>query len=207
MNAVEFLESQEVPTRDMNGFRMSVPAMERMKQLYAFGHTYFQICEILKTEFEDIDFNPITPRSIKKIVEQYKAEFENARLQMGLDCREAIQRQITNLFNIAQEKECKLVEVYTKKLDSALSQLADLDLDEKDEDGNYKNTSRVFVLLEMIEKLQSKVSKIVGTDALREIEVYRQKIEAKAAAEDKSNSLLPPIAKGSVVDEPKTKFI
>jgi hypothetical protein len=102
-----------------------------------------------------------------------------------------------------------MVSVYVNKLRQALNQLADLDLDERDDEGNYKNTSRIFVLIEMAEKFQGKIAKIVGTDALREIEVFKQKAEAKAKADADKGGLLPSPAKGRTMDaeEIKPKFI
>lgn len=189
--------------------RVSVPAYERMLQLYAFGHSNAQICEMLQQEFNDIDYNPMTPRTIRKVIEINQTEFQIARMNLGMKCRDEIQNQIATLFRATEDVECLMVSVYVNKLRDALNNLASLDMEEQDEDGNYKNTSRIFVLLEMAEKLQSKIAKIVGTDALREIEAYRQKMEAKATAEKAGGSLLPPQAKGTTLEaeEVKPKFI
>lgn len=187
--------------------RVCVPAYERMMQLYAFGHNATQIAEILHQEFADIDYNPITPSSVKKIIELNQTEFQIARMNLGLKCREKIQEQISVLFAGAQDVELAMQSVYTNQLRNVLNQLAEVDVGEQDEEGNYVKTARFFVLLEMAEKLQSKISKLAGTDALREIEVYRQKAEAKQQAENDRNSLLPK-ANGRTVDaETKPNFI
>ena len=187
--------------------RVCVPAYERIKQLYAFGHTNVQIMSIIEEEFSDIDYNQLSLDGIRKLIENNKAEFDEARFDWGMQCRQEIQRQIAILFNKTQDKECLMVEVYVEKMHKALEELRDLDISEIDDDGNFKNTSRVFVLIELVDKFQSKISKIVGTDALREIEAYRMKMEAKVNAEQNKGSLLPPMAKGSTVDVPATNFI
>lgn len=185
---------------NMNGIRVCVPAYERMMQLYAFGHTSAQISEILQQEFADIDYNPMSASAIKKTIEMNQSEFQIARMNLGLKCRDKIQEQIAILFNATEDVELTMVSVYVNKLRDVLNQLADTDIGEQDDDGNYTQTSRFFVLLEMAEKLQGKVAKIVGTDALREIEVFRKKAEAKQQAESDKGSLLPR-ASGKVINE------
>ncbi len=189
------------------GTRVSVPALERMKQLYALGHTNSQIAETLHSEFQDIDFNPITTTIVKKLINVNIEAFEQARMELGIKCRDEVQRQVAYLFRATEDVELTLVQVYVKQLQSILEEMRNLDLQEIDpETGNYKNTSRMFVLIEFVEKLQSKIAKIVGTDALREVEVFRQKAEAKRQAEEKGSGLLP--ASGRTVDEaPHTNFI
>jgi hypothetical protein len=187
------------------GIRVCVPAYERIKQLYAFGYTNSQILETIESEFSDIDYNSYSMESLKSLIKENKKEFDAARMEMGLQCREEIQRQIALLFNKTEKTECLMVEIYVNKMHKALEELRDLELDELDDDGNFKNTSRVFVLIELVDKFQSKISKVVGTDALREIEIYRMKMEAKVNAEQNKGSLLPPTA-GKTVDV-TTNFI
>jgi len=190
----------------MNSMRVCVPAYERMKELFALGYTNVQIVEALSHEFHDIDLNPLSQGSVRTIIELNQREFQIARMELGLKCREEIQRQTAILFRATEDVELEMVSVYVRKLREALNSMADLDLAEIDDDGNFKNTSRMFVLIEMSEKLQSKIAKIVGTDALREIEVFRQKAEAKRKVEDSGGGLLP--AQGRTLDsQPITNFI
>ena len=186
--------------------RVGVPAYERMKQLYAMGYTANQITEMLRSEFEDIDYNPISVTSVTKLIKSNVREFEVARMELGMQCREEIQRQTALLFRATEDVELTMVQVYVQKLNQVLEEMRDLDLAELDENGNFKNTSRIFVLLEFAEKFQSKIAKIVGTDALREVEVFRQKAEAKRQAEEKGTGLIP--AHGRTMDsEPATNFV
>ncbi len=188
------------------GVRVSVPAYERMKQLYAYGYTNAQISEMLQQEFSDIDYNPITATSVKKIIQLNIQEMERSRMELGLRCREEIQKQTALLFQATQDVELTMVQVYVHKLRQALDEMKDLDLGELDDNGNFKNTSRMFVLLEFCEKFQSKIAKVCGTDALREIEVFRQKAQAKAEFEQKGSGLLP--ARGrDVTDGQVTNFM
>lgn len=190
------------------GARMCTPAYERLKHLHALGHSYAEMCECLNQEFADVAYTPITLRMVRMLYEENREDFEKTRMELGLKCREEIQNQVAILFNRTENVECEMVDVYVLKMKSALAQLRDLDLDERDDSGNYKNTSRIFVLIEMVDKLQSKVSKIVGTDALREIEIFRQKAAARAEAENNKANLLPPPARGRTLDsQPDTNFI
>lgn len=171
---------------------ISVPAYERMMQLNAMGHKPDQINFILNQELADIDFNTYTTHDITVIIKDNKEEFERFRKDMGLKCREKVQDQIARLFEVVKDEEHEMVEVFAGKMKEALLSLRNLDLNELDDDGNYKNTSRIFVLTEMVIKLQSSVSKIVGTDALREVEIFRAKARAKQESEnEKTNGLLP----------------
>ena len=205
-DATDYFEDSNI-TRQPN--RMSIPAFERLKQLYAFGHSITQMVEILSNEFGDIDYNPLTVDTLKIIINKNKEELERDRLTLTQDCRDHVRRQIARLFDIVQQSECRMVEVYVRQFDKLINQLADLDMDARDPStGAYLHTSRCFVLLELIDKIQGKISKVVGTDAMREIEIYKQKMAAKIEAEglDPSAGALPPIreANGSIK---KTKWI
>lgn len=188
--------------------RISVPAYERMKQLYAYGYTNAQIAEMLHQEFQDIDYNPFTGTTVKILIQQNIKEMERSRMELGLRCREEIQKQTALLFQATQDVELTMVQVYVHQLRKVLDEMRDLDLSEIDpETGNYKNTSRMFVLLEFAEKFQSKIAKVCGTDALREIEAFRSKAQAKAETESKGSGLLPS-AKGRVVESGQvTQFL
>lgn len=186
--------------------RVCVPAYERIKQLYAFGHTNAKILDIVNSEFSDIDYNSFSLQSLKKLINNNLQEFEQARMELGMQCREEIQRSIAQLFLATGDVECVMVDVFVKKMRAALDELMDLDMQEKDDDGNFKNTSRTFVLIEIVERLQKSVAKVVGTDALREVEAFRQKAMIKAQIAEENDGLLP--ATGRSFDStPTTKFI
>lgn len=186
-------------TTDRHSRTKCVPAYERAKHLYTLGKTFPQIADVLNQEMGDIDLTHHTTESVSRMIRDNQQEFDEYKYELGAMCREEIQMQTKRLFNVVQNKEFDMVDVFSEKMGEALEELRDLDLDEQDELGNYKNTSRVFVLTEMIIKLQSSVSKIVGTDALREVEIFRQKANAKQEAEANSKAnLLPAHPKNSV---------
>lgn len=187
--------------------RISVPAYERAKQLYAFGLNVTQITETLKQEFEDIEYNPISQHVVKNMLKEHRSDFELARLELSTYCKEDLQRHTALLFDAVQKDEFNLVAVLSKRLRDVTEQLADLDIDEKDDDGNYKNTSRFFVLFEMADKLQTKMAKITGTDALREVEIFRQKALIKAESEQAKGALLPAHGRTVEVEGDSPKFI
>lgn len=178
--------------RVQNATNCSVPAFERIMQLNALGHSFDQIAEVINQEIADIDYNTYSAGTISKILRENAETFETFKMDMGLKCRAQVQDQVEKLFSMVKDEEESMVEVFAGKMKEALTSLRELDLNELDEDGNFKNTSRIFVLTEMVIKLQSSVSKIVGTDALREIEVFRAKARAKQEEENsRSNGLLP----------------
>jgi hypothetical protein len=187
--------------------RMCIPAYERIKQLYAFGYTNSQIAESLQSEFHDIEYNPMTVNNIKNIISENMSEFEAAKYELGIKCREEILQQTAMLFRATENVECEMVAIFVRKMRQALNQLKDLDLDETDDMGNYKNTARTFVLIEMVEKFQKSIAKIVGTDALREIEIFRKKADTKF---NKENNLIPAFNRkdNQTLDiEPVTNFV
>lgn len=188
--------------------RVCVPVYERIKQLYAYGYSNALICETVNTEFQDVDPSPTSAHSVRTIIRENQAEMEKAKLQYGIKCRDEIERQIELLFRATEDVEVLMVSVYVNKLRDVLKSLAELDLEELTEEGGYKNTSRIFVLIELAEKFQSKIAKIVGTDALREIEVFRKKAEAKQNAENNKGGMIPPPIEVNGKDvTPQTTFI
>lgn len=189
--------------------RVSMPCYERMKHLWSLGYNTNQILEVITQEFGDIEFNAIAHKTVKQIINDNTRDFELARMELGLRCRDTLQRHTALLFEITQDKELLMVQVYNRKLEAILQELNSLESDEIDpETGNFKNTSRMFVLIELADKLQTKISKLCGTDALREIEIFRKKAEAKALYENNKNMSMLPTA-GRVVDgqEAATKFL
>jgi len=172
--------------------RVCVPSFERMKQLYSYGYTNTEIAEIMNQEFSDIEFSSYTTKRIKDVVQANLEEFIEFKIRLTGQCIDQIQNQVKLMFEATKDVELVMVRVYVKKLQDAMESLDSLDLDEIDpETGSYRNTSRIFVLIEMAEKLQSKIAKIVGTDALREIEIYKARAAIKADADSKLGNLVP----------------
>lgn len=168
----------------------STPTYERIKQLWILGNSPTAISIIINEELSDLEANTITPGVISQIIGSNLEDFHDTRGKIGLKCQDAIREQVSVMFNIVRQRESRLVTVFADKLEVVLNQLSELDIDEKDDDGSFKNTSRFFVLYEMADKLQSKISRITGSDALREIEVFKQKLELKTKIEGKEG-LIP----------------
>jgi len=163
-----------------------------MKQLYAYGYSNTEIAEIMNQEFGDIEFDSYTPKRIKETIQTHLEVFIQFKAVLTGQCIEQVQTQVKMMFEATKDVELVMVRVYVKKLQDAMEALDQLDLDEVDpETGAFKNTSRIFVLIELAEKLQSKIAKIVGTDALREIEIYKAKAAIKAEADSKIGNLIP----------------
>jgi hypothetical protein len=177
--------------------RICIPARERIKYLACFGYTHGQITDIINTEYADLQPSPISGRTIKGMLVTMTDEIEEQRKELALHCREELKIHLEALFRKTQQAEHVLVDVYERKMREATTSLDALDLEEKDDDDNYVNTGRVFVLLELIDKFHIKMAKLVGTEAMRDIEVFRQKADIQAAAKDKGDGLLPAIDVGS----------
>lgn len=175
---------------DGGGNRICAPSYERLKQLYAFGYTNSQMTKIINSEFHDIDFSGFSSKDITDIISNNSADFKSTREELGTLCREEIQDQVRSLYLPSRRIENTMIEIYIDKLESVLESLRKLDLDEIDDNGNFKNTSRTFVLLEIAEKYQIKIAKVAGTDALREIEIFREKAKVKREEEAKGTGLI-----------------
>lgn len=195
--------------------RINVPVYERVKYLYALGYTDGHIAKMINSEFDDIELYSMNPEIIRMLRSENKEDFDNTKNELATRCRESILETAGVLYNVTSDKEMKMARVYAMQLDKILDALGDLDINEIDEDtGSYKNTSRFFVLMEMAEKLQTKAAKLTGTEAIREIEAYRMKMQAKVQAEDSRGAgLVPSVGKtvdesGKVInDAPVTKFL
>jgi len=193
---------------DMNTLtRVCVPSRERLKQLYAYGYSNAEMAEIMNQEFSDIEFDTYNAKRIKEVIQFNMEEFIEFRAKLQGQCIDQIQKQVKLMFEATKDVELVMVRVYVKKLQDAMESLDALELDEIDLDtGAYKNTARIFVLIEMAEKLQSKIAKIVGTDALREIEIYKAKVALKSEAENKLGHLMPTFGR-EVEAQQATRFI
>lgn len=192
--------------------RINVPVFERICYLYSMGFANTDMVDILNTEYEDLIESPITLGKLELIISEHKAQLDIYSKEMGLSFREEIQGHIKVLYEKTCIKEKDIVEIYLDKIGQYLDELKTLDPAEEDEDGNFVNTSRIFVLHELIDKFHKSASKITGTEALRDIEIFRMKEEAKAAAAADKNNLLPSYGKaqpqgqtveafGTMVDE------
>lgn len=159
-----------------------VPVQERMMYLWAVGYPFSDIAAMLNDEFRDIVMTSVTPNQVRKAYENNMEAFEKARNEITMQCREELQVQVAHMFHRTSAVEIKTVDVFVKKLNSILTQLEDLDTSDI---GEKEVRAKFFSLLEAAERIQSRIAKIAGTDAFRDIEVYRQKMQL--ALEAKGN--------------------
>lgn len=177
--------------KGIKGFdRVCIPVFERIKHLYALGYSTGSIAAQMDVEYSDVDVSIMDKAAIKRIIEFNRAEFDHYRLKIADACMNSNFEHTVTLYNITQHEEQAIVSEYNRKVAEALSELSDLSLCEQDEKGNFKNTARIFVLMELIEKFHKKCSDIIGTQAMRDLEIYRQKMELKDA-NTKKGGLLP----------------
>lgn len=173
--------------------RFSAPIMERIGFLYANGNSNDEIWMIVSQEFNDVVGFPITFEMVRTVVSKNQEYFKRKRKEMGEIFQKDIECHAVGLLEKTKKKEEKMVTVFADKMDEALDQLGSLDLSEQDDKGNYKNTSRAFTLVEFVDKLQTKISKITGSDAMREVAVFRAKLEAKNESDSGGSMGLPPM--------------
>ena len=173
-----------------------VTVLERIKECYCRGYNSAQICKSINDEFGDIIHKPLDADDIKGLLNEKKEEFESARMEYSSIVQERHKQKFGSLYLQVLDEEAKQVEVFKGKMAEALDELGGLSLAEKDEDDNYKNTGRIFMLIELTTKLQSAVSKIIGSDALRELEILKLREQIKTAPPE---TLLPRVTKGSEV--------
>lgn len=170
-----------------------VPVVERVKLLYAVGYRKTEICNIINQELGDIMVYTFDIRKLEILVSSNLKEFEEYKKDMAKKCREDIQLQLANLFEKASRSENKIIDTYSDKIREALDELKLIDLSERDEKGRVVNAAQALVLMEVVERLQKLSAKLAGTDAMREVEIFRQRseIEKQAKAINVSGSLIP----------------
>jgi len=134
---------------------------------------------------------------INGMIKDNREFFNQRRQEMSVICQNEVQQSAAVLFKRSSKAEILMVDTYVDQLNSAMKELRSLDISETDEDGNFVNTSRIFVLIELADKLQSKVAKVAGTEVMREIEAYKMKMAIKADTESAANNPLPAYGPGS----------
>ena len=204
---MNFTQNTKMERNDMERYiftmrdKIFVPAYERVKQLYALGYRTGEILSIVNSEFADVMVNPLSMDALNGLIGSHKEEMLAARENLGIGFREQIANQMQILHEKTSGIERKLVEVYCGQLNEFLDQMASLDPNEIDENGNYKNTNRLFVLHELIDKFHLKIEKITGTGTLREVEAYRIKLEIKTKAEAGKSMMIPGYDNDEVIEE------
>jgi hypothetical protein len=186
--------------------RACVPAYERVKHLYALGYSNGQIAQTIADEFQDLEASEISHAWVREIIKNNREAFDKYRMELSSICANQQKTHTINMFNLTQSRELRVVEIYNAKISDALDELQDLSLNEQDEKGNFKNTNRIFILMELIEKFHKKCSEFIGTAAMREIEIYRQKMEIKSKSE-KVGGLVPTYNEDGTKEVGNTKFI
>lgn len=181
LSDIEFSESNR---------RYPIPVLERVLEMCVMGHSQDDIFYAVKSEFEDILFSPISKSNIKTIISDNMEVVRTRRKRIAELCREQTEEDMLDLFNICRPSEELMVKTYNNKLVEAMDELGSLSLSEKDDDGNFKNTQRIMNLMAMAEKFHATISKVSGLDAVREVEIFRQKSNISSAAKNGSG-LLP----------------
>ncbi len=174
--------------------RFSIPMFERMKILYALGHTPAIITSTLQNEFQDIEVNPITIQTVQQILESRKAEFVAFKEEVSVEVAKEGLIHLKDVIRRVAESENRFVVAAATKMDNLVDAMLTLDLTIADEEGNLKNLAQYCRLLEATEKTQKIIAKLSGTDALRDLEIYLRKANIDQAA--KGGSSMIPLGAG-----------
>lgn len=127
-------------------------------------------------------------------INEYKQQYLERCGMMMISAQEAA-------FNKTHTLETKMADSYASKMDDWLNELNSLDITEQDEDGNYVNTSRFFVVHEAITKLHKTLEKLSGTGSMRELSVLSQKMQLEIEKARAMGGNVP-----LTIDAPTTKF-
>jgi hypothetical protein len=155
--------------------QVSAPAWARIQQLYAFGKGDVEIHEIISQEFQDFEANPISLISLRKMIAERRPELEAGREALAAACGEEVLQQGKELFAMLHKAENRSVTRLIKKMDNLVDQIELCDLTVLNDKGQPANLGVYAALLKMLGETQLLCAKIAGTDAVREIEIYRQK--------------------------------
>lgn len=170
--------------------RMNVPMVVRIQHLYTLGLSDTEISKTINDEMGDQLVSLTTPRMIRSTIIEYQEEFDRHRVKTKNEISAHFGEQLLTMFHRTRDMEIQLVDTLLKKIEEARSEMDSFNLSEVDKDGNHTNSRRFFILMNAIEGSYKTVSKIVGLDALREVELFTQKAAAKAQAENSSMKLI-----------------
>jgi uncharacterized protein (UPF0305 family) len=166
------------------------------------GFTIPETRAIVNRELEDyMVTGELTSSEMDRFVNKngdYIAEYKKQYLERCAMMMISAQEQA---FNKTHTIETKMVESYSDKMDDWLEQLNNLDITEQDEEGNFKNTARFFVIHEAITKLHKTLEKLSGTGSMRELSVLSQKMQMEIEKARMLGDKAP-----LTIEAPTTKF-
>lgn len=172
----------------MNRCGFTIPFCERAKSLYAFGYANKDIAIVLKNEFDDLEFRTIDHNIIRQLIGQNVKEFNAAKEGFELAVKAEAEAWMKHIFMMAQSSEQRIAQTYAEKIVQLCERLAGIDLSDVD----AYSPSEIDLILSHIEKLQGLLGKIAGTEATRDVAVFKSKTEIKAAfLPNTPNNLIP----------------
>lgn len=172
--------------------KFTIPLYERLADLWIFGYTHPAIVEILRSEFEDIEINPITPDIVEAIIDENRKDLLNRKATMAELCRDEHIASWRDRFDIVMKSEDKMTASLAKKMDSIVEAMEKLDLSEIDEKTQKPvHLPAFYAFLEAYERTQKLLSKMAGTDSFREMELWKIKEKFKKHLEEDDDGLIP----------------
>jgi hypothetical protein len=179
--------------RSAETIRLAAPIEERILQLLALGLRLPTIVSTINDEFKEMLVKPMNSSTAQAFIHENKERANNVRENITKHCREELSLHAAELFRRVAKAEQSIIDVFSSKLTEALTTLSSLDIDEQGNNGKFINISRTFQLLELIDKYHTKAAKLVGTEAMRDIETFRAKAQIKKTEEEKTSGLMPAI--------------
>lgn len=166
------------------------------------GFERSEILTIINREMEDsLTTGSMTRRQVDQFFERNEVELEEYKKEYLERCNSMMISAQERAFNKTHDAEVKMADRFAAKINDWLDELDTLDITEQDEDGNYINTARFFVIHEAITKLHKTLEKLSGTGSMRELAVLKEKMQMEI---DKARLLGDKMP--LTIDAPTTKF-
>lgn len=175
--------------------KFGIPVKERIYQLNAIGLKVSVIVSAINNEFKEILNEPIGPASVITILKSLDAQ--KVKENITASTRNDLASHSAILFKKVAKAEEAIVSTYSTKLIEALTLLETIDIAELDDKSQLVNLKKIIDITDVIEKYHSKASKVIGTEALREIETFRAKAQIKQQQENATAHLVPMPANNS----------
>ena len=142
----------------------------------------------------------LTSFLIRQLIGKNVKEFNLARDHYTNAVKAEAEAWMLHIFQSAQQSEERVVRSYVDKINQLCDKLDGID----PSDDDY-SPQEVDLILSHISKLQELVAKIAGTEATRDVSIFKSKTEIKANLMPTTGPALPNVT--PIGSEKKTKFI
>jgi hypothetical protein len=166
--------------RDKFRVKFSAPVEERIRYYYILNFGATEIANCLRNEFRELELTEFSRKNVEVYITRNMEALSKDKEDYRLKLRDQIDGELKENFTAAHLYETRIVRVYIKKGEEALSALEELDLLAKDEDGNFVNRGQFITLMMIIKENQQMVERLAQTAAAREYTLFAKKAAIKA---------------------------